>query len=85
MLDHVTQTSEKAGLSLGVIQFKNLHQRSPYDPKFEDRSQEETERQERCVRGDAILNLKEKNKTTFFPTYNAARSKFERFRGFRTN
>ena len=41
------------GPSLGVIQVKNPHQRSPYAPKFEDRSQEETERQERCARGDA--------------------------------
>ena len=40
--------------------------------KFENRSQEETDRQERCARGDAwrlakkILKLKEKDKTTFF-------------------
>ena len=40
--------------------------------KFDDRSQEEIERQERCARGDAwrlakkILKLKEKEKTTFF-------------------
>ena len=39
--------------------------------KFEDRSQEETERQERCARGDAwklakkIYKLKEKDKATF--------------------
>ena len=39
---------------------------------FEDRSQEEIERQERCVRGDAwrltknILKLKETDKATFF-------------------
>ena len=41
-------------------------------PKFEDRSQEETEWQERCAREAAwrlaqnILQLKEKHKTTFF-------------------
>ena len=58
--------------SLGVIQFKNPHQRGPYAPKFEDRSQEETERQERRARGDAwrlacsILKLKEKDKATLF-------------------
>ena len=41
-------------------------------PKFEGRSQEETERQERCARGDAwrmaksILNLNEKDRSTSF-------------------
>ena len=35
------------------IRVKVLHQQSPYAPKFEDGSQQETERQERCVRGDA--------------------------------
>ena len=34
---------ESKGPSLGVIHVKNPHQRNPYDPKFEDRSQEETE------------------------------------------
>ena len=40
--------------------------------KFEDRSQEETERQERCARGDAwrfakkIFKLKETEKATFY-------------------
>ena len=63
---------ESKGPSLGVIQIKNPHQGSPYAPKFEDRSQEEAERQERCARGDAwrmaksILKLKEKAKSTFF-------------------
>ena len=48
------------------------HQRSSNAPKFEDRSQEETEMQERYAREAAwnmarcILILKEKNKTTFF-------------------
>ena len=48
------------------------HQRNPNAPKFEDRSQEETERQERCAREAAwklaknVLKLKEKHKTTFF-------------------
>ena len=51
---------------------KNPHQRSPHAPKLEDRSQEETERQERCARGDAwimaksVLKLKENDKATFF-------------------
>ena len=54
-----------AGPSLGKFQVKVPHQRSPYALKFEDRSQEETERQERCARGDAwrlaknIFKLKE--------------------------
>ena len=48
------------------------HQRSPNAPKFVDRSQEETEWQERCAREAAwrlaknILKLKEKNQATFF-------------------
>ena len=48
------------------------HQRNPNAPKFEDRSQEETEWQERCAREGAwrlaksILKLKEKNKAAFF-------------------
>ena len=48
------------------------HQRSPNAPKFEDRSQEETEWQERCAREAAwslaknILKLMEKSKTGFF-------------------
>ena len=48
------------------------HQRNPNAPKFEDRSQEETERQERCAREAAwkmarcILKPKEKHKAAFF-------------------
>ena len=38
---------------LGKIQVKNPHERSPYAVKFEDRSQEETERQQRCACGKA--------------------------------
>ena len=38
--------------SLGKIQVKVPHQRSPYAMKFEERSQEEIERQERCARGN---------------------------------
>ena len=50
----------------------DAHQRNPNAPKFEDRSQEETEWQERCAREAArrlaksILKLKEKNKAAFF-------------------
>ena len=52
-------------------QVKVPHQRSPYAPKFEDRSHEETERQEQCASVDAwrlaknILELQEKEKHTF--------------------
>ena len=47
------------------------HQCNPNPPKFEDRSEEETEWQERCAREAAwrlalnILKLKEKHKTAF--------------------
>ena len=66
---------ESKGPSLGVIQRTIPHERSPNGPKFEDRSQEETERPERCARGDAwrmarmakgVLKLKEKDKASFF-------------------
>ena len=48
------------------------HQRSPNAPKFEDRSQEETEWQEQGAREAAwklaksVLQLRERNKATFF-------------------
>ena len=44
---------EKEGPSLGEIQVKIPHQRSPYALKCEDRSPRETARQGRCARGDA--------------------------------
>ena len=58
--------------SLGMICPGEPHQRSPKAPKFEDRSQEETEWQEQSAREAAwklaksVLKLKEKNKATFF-------------------
>ena len=58
--------------SLGMICPGDPHQRNPNAPKFEDRSQEETELQERCAREAAwrlaknIPNFKEKHKTAFF-------------------
>ena len=58
--------------SLGMICPGDPHQRNPNAPKFEDRSQEETEWQERCAREAAwklaksIQKLKEKNKAAFF-------------------
>ena len=50
---------------------KNPHQRSPYAMKFEDRSHEETERQQRCARSKAwnlaknMDTVKEKTKLHF--------------------
>ena len=58
--------------SFGMICPGDPHQRKPNAPKFEDRSQEETEWQERCAREAAwrlaknIQKLKEKNKAAFF-------------------
>ena len=58
--------------SLGLTCPGELHQRSPNAPKFEDRSQEETEWQEHGAREAAwklaksVLELQEKNKATFF-------------------
>ena len=63
---------ENKGLSLGKIQVKIPHQRSPYAMKFEDGSQEESQRQQRCARSKAwnlaqnIYKLKEKEKATFY-------------------
>ena len=63
---------EKKGPSLGKIDVKVLHQRSPYAMKFEDRSHEETERQQRCARSKAwnlarnMYKLKENDKATFY-------------------
>ena len=63
---------EKKGPSLGKINVKDPHQRSPYAMKFEDRSHEETERQHRCARSKAwnlaknIYTLKEKDKAVFY-------------------
>ena len=63
---------DNKGPSLGKIQVKPRHQRSPYATKFEDRSHEETERQERCAQSKAwdlaknICKLKENDKATFF-------------------
>ena len=58
--------------SLGYICPGEPHERSPNAPKFEDRSQEETEWQEQGAREAAwklakrVLKLEEKNKTAFF-------------------
>ena len=66
---HVTQTFRDQNPSLGPGE---PHQRNPNAPKFEDRSQEETEWQERCAREAAcrlaknVQKIKEKNKAAFF-------------------
>ena len=58
--------------SLGMICPGDPHQRNTNAQKFEDRSQEETERQERCARETAwklaksVLKLKEHERATFF-------------------
>ena len=58
--------------SLGYICPGKPHQRSPNAPKFEDRSQEETEWQEQGAREAAwkraknVLKLKEHERATFF-------------------
>ena len=58
--------------SLGLICPGEPHQRSPNAPKFEGRSQEETEWQEQGAREAAwklaksVLKLREKNRATFF-------------------
>ena len=57
---------------------QNPHQRSPYAVKFDDRSQEDTERQERCARGAAwrlaknLYKLRVKDKTTLLPLLSIA-------------
>ena len=58
--------------SLGMICPGDPHQRNPNAPKFEDRSQEETEWQEQSAREAAwkvaknVLKLKEHERATFF-------------------
>ena len=59
--------------SLGYICPSAPHERSPNAPKFEDRSQQETECQEQGTREAAwklaktVLKLKEHQRATFFP------------------
>ena len=66
----------KKGPSLGKIQVKIQISASPYAMKFEDRSQEEIERQERCARGGAwrlaknIFKLTQTDRATFFSPTN---------------
>ena len=66
------QNSRDQNPSLGSICPGEPHQRSPNAPKFDNRSQEETEWQEPGAREAAwklarsVLKLKEKNKAAFF-------------------
>ena len=63
---------ENKGPSLGKIEVKIPHQRSLFAMKFEERSQEETERSQRCAQSKAwnlaenMYKLKEKDKATFY-------------------
>ena len=69
---HQARILKKKGPSLRKIQVKNHHQRSPDAMKFEDRSREETERQQRCARSKAwnlakdMCKLKEEDKAAFY-------------------
>ena len=69
---YVMLTFENQNPSLGMICPGEPHQRNPNAPKFEDRSQEETEWQERGAREAAsrlaksVLKLKDKKKAAFF-------------------
>ena len=44
---------EKKGPSQGIIQTSEPQERIPWAPRFEERTQNETLRQERCARGAA--------------------------------
>ena len=76
-IDEIYATSseypgKKKGPSLGKINVKVPHQRSPYAVKFEDKSHEVTERQQRCARSKVwnlaktIYKLKEKDQGAFY-------------------
>ena len=68
VIGHAEIRDQKLGMSWPG----DPHQSNPNAPKFEDRSQEETEWQERCAREAAwrlaknILKLKEHERATFF-------------------
>ena len=64
---------ENKGPSLAQMKVRVPHQRSPYALKFEGRSQEETEKQERAARGDAWrlakkIEAQRKGQSNFFLT-----------------
>ena len=57
---------ENKGPSLGKVQVKVPHQRSPYAMNFEDRSRGETARQERWRLAKNISKLKKEDKAAFY-------------------
>ena len=59
---YVMLTLETKNPSLGMICPGDPHQRNPNAPNFEDRSQEETEWQERCAREAAWKLAKKRSK-----------------------
>ena len=65
-LRHV-KIRERRGPSQGVTQRFDPHERGPHAPKFEDRSGDETLKQERCARRVAweMAKLEVKDKATF--------------------
>ena len=69
---HQIKIRERKGPSRGIIQKCAPHERSPYAPKFDERSHEETLHQEGCARRVAwnlaknIYKLKNSDKTTFY-------------------
>ena len=70
VLRHANIRDQKT--SLGIICPGDPHQRNPNVPEFEDRSREETERQERCALEAAwklaksVFKLKEQERAAFF-------------------
>ena len=46
---HQIKIRERKGPSRGIIQMWELHERNPCAPRFEDRTQEETLREEECA------------------------------------
>ena len=55
---------EKKGPSQGILRNANLRSRIPWAPKFEERTQDETLKQERCARRDAQELAKDVYKLT---------------------
>ena len=69
---HHIKSRERKGPSQGVVQKCKPQERNRCAPKSEDRTQEDTLRQERCARREAwvlaknVHNLNHKDKATFF-------------------
>ena len=63
---------DNKGPSQGNIQKCEPQERNPWAPKFEERTQDETLKQERCARTDAqelakdVYKLKKESKDTFY-------------------